>query len=77
MYIMIIYTYTVFVCVCKCKKNLCQDQKSALYLHNALFNIAQNMLHVYTFLNMCCFQPQQFTIDNMWMQYGVAHVLAG
>ena len=31
--------------------------KSTLELHNALCNIEQNILHVHTFLQLCCSKP--------------------
>ena len=43
----------------------------ALCLHNALCNIAQNIVHVHRFLKISCFQPWRFNRGNTWMKHGV------
>jgi hypothetical protein len=49
---------------------------SAPQLYKALYNIAQDILHMHTFLNMSCFQLQQYCRGNMLMWYSAMHFWA-
>jgi hypothetical protein len=37
-------------------------------LHNYLYNVAQNILHLNIFLKTNCVQPRWFNIGNPWMR---------
>jgi hypothetical protein len=59
------------------KSSFVRTTKSTLELHNAHYNTAQITLLKRTYLEMSCFQRQQFNIINTWIQYGVAGFLVG
>ena len=54
--------------MCACVKSIfVRVTKSTLQLHNALYNIAQNILNIHKFLKMNCSQPQQSNRGKAWM----------
>ena len=62
----LLYIYWLCMCVCVCV-NMCMRMRvcvktteSTLESCNVLYNIAQNIWHIHTFLKMCCFRPWQF-----------------
>jgi hypothetical protein len=77
-YVYNVLLYSVYVLrVHKLKVAFARTTKSTLQLRNALCNVAQNVLHIHTFLKSSFFQPRRFNRGNMWMRQSVTRVLAG
>ena len=53
-----------------------RTSESTLELHNALYNIAENIFHMRILFKLSGFQPRQFNRDNPLTWYGTAHYLA-
>jgi hypothetical protein len=45
---------------------------STLSAQNAFDDVAQNILHIHTILQMSCFQPLQFNRGKLWVRQGAA-----
>jgi hypothetical protein len=64
-----LYIYCEYVYVCISEKSVfVRATKSALQLHNALYNITQNVLNIHKFLKMNCSQPQGSNRGKTWMR---------
>jgi len=48
------------------KNRFIRTTKSTLHLHNALYNMAQTILHTHIFFKVICFRPWRFSRGNAW-----------